>query len=502
MNNNNVIKQVAIYLRKSRDDGDYEDVLSKHRDALVAIANAKGWKYKCYEEVMSGERLIYRAEMQKLLKCLDENLYDAVLVIDIDRLGRGEPKDWGVIKDTFLTSDTLIITPNSTYDLWDEKDDMTFDFKTMLAKYELKKIKERFRNGKIGGAKKGMWTNGSPPYPYIYNREDKKLDVHPEKYRIYRLMMEKYLGGFNLLQIADWLNEEKIPTPYGGKRNKHGWSSVGIRRLLINEIHLGYIIYGRTRNYRGNFQIINKDEWIKVQGDHQPVKTQEEHEAILAKLAENTLQPNRSKAINVAPLSGLLFCSKCGNRMRIKRRKQNGEFVWSTMCVHVNEDGSTCEQTGRRLDDEFNEAIYKRITKIDQESVQTVNEETMRLQEARALLQSKNDELSKTLKAIEKLIELYEEEMVTKQQFSQRKVAHENSIIKIKRDIEKYQIIIAGSKAGVTVEKIEDRIGKFKSVWEKTANNAQRNKAYRSIVHKIIYDRGEDGKVILRVFYK
>lgn len=63
-----------------------------------------------------------------------------------------------------------------------------------------------------------------------------------------------------------------------------------------------------------------------------------------------------------------------------------------------------------------------------------------------------------------KLIELYEEEMITKQQFSQRKEIHENSMIKIKRDIEKYQIIIAGSNVGVTVHKIEDRIQKFKSL--------------------------------------
>jgi site-specific DNA recombinase len=84
----------------------------------------------------------------------------------------------------------------------------------------------------------------------------------------------------------------------------------------------------------------------------------------------------------------------------------------------------------------------------------------------------------------------------------QRKETHENSIIKIKRDIEKYQIIITGSKASVTVEKIEDRIEKFKSIWGTAANNAQRNKAYRSIVHKIIYDRSEDERVTLRVFYK
>ncbi|MEK3723581.1 hypothetical protein [Paenibacillus sp. FSL H8-0034] len=46
------IKHVAVYLRKSRDDGDYEDVLSKHRDILLAIVNSKNWTYRLYEEGM------------------------------------------------------------------------------------------------------------------------------------------------------------------------------------------------------------------------------------------------------------------------------------------------------------------------------------------------------------------------------------------------------------------------------------------------------------------
>ncbi|HWQ41842.1 MAG TPA: recombinase family protein [Desulfosporosinus sp.] len=93
MNHERNIKQVAIYLRKSRDEGEYDDVLAKHRDALLAIANNQGWTYRLYEEIGSGESIAKRKKMQQLLNHVDEGRYDGVLVMDIDRLGRGEHAD-------------------------------------------------------------------------------------------------------------------------------------------------------------------------------------------------------------------------------------------------------------------------------------------------------------------------------------------------------------------------------------------------------------------------
>lgn len=82
-----MIRHVAVYLRKSRDDGEFEDVLSKHRDTLLALVSNKNWTYKLYEEVASGEKIESRKEMQRLLGHVEEQLYDGVVVMDIDRLG-------------------------------------------------------------------------------------------------------------------------------------------------------------------------------------------------------------------------------------------------------------------------------------------------------------------------------------------------------------------------------------------------------------------------------
>ena len=61
----NLIKQVAIYLRKSRDKKEDNDVLSKHRDTL----------YKIYKEIASDERLACRPVIQDMLMAVEDGAY-------------------------------------------------------------------------------------------------------------------------------------------------------------------------------------------------------------------------------------------------------------------------------------------------------------------------------------------------------------------------------------------------------------------------------------------
>ena len=106
MNKQENIKHVAIYLRKSRDESEYDDVLSKHRDTLVAIAEARSWTYTLYEEIDSGESIDKRIKIQQLLAHIEANRYDGVMVMDIDRLGRGNVTDWAIICSALLKSYT------------------------------------------------------------------------------------------------------------------------------------------------------------------------------------------------------------------------------------------------------------------------------------------------------------------------------------------------------------------------------------------------------------
>ncbi|HEY8402071.1 MAG TPA: recombinase family protein, partial [Cytophagaceae bacterium] len=122
------------YLRKSRADLEAEargegETLSKHRRALFRLAKDHNINVtRIFEEIASGESLAHRPEMQKLLDQLEQERPAGVLVMDVDRLGRGNMQEQGLILDTFRRAGTLIITPRKVYDLNNEFDEEYSEF--------------------------------------------------------------------------------------------------------------------------------------------------------------------------------------------------------------------------------------------------------------------------------------------------------------------------------------------------------------------------------------
>lgn len=90
------MNQYAIYLRKSRADLDAEargegETLSKHRAALTEYARRRGlFIAREYAEIISGDSIAARPQMQALLADVKAGMYSGVIVNDVDRLGRGD----------------------------------------------------------------------------------------------------------------------------------------------------------------------------------------------------------------------------------------------------------------------------------------------------------------------------------------------------------------------------------------------------------------------------
>lgn len=136
--------KTCIYLRKSRADEELEkkekvDTLSRHRSTLLEVAKKQNLDIvEIKEEIVSGDSIAKRPKMIQLLEEVENNLYDAVLCMDIDRLGRGDMQDQGKIINTFKQSNTYIVTPDKTYNLNNELDEEMTEFKTFFARRELK----------------------------------------------------------------------------------------------------------------------------------------------------------------------------------------------------------------------------------------------------------------------------------------------------------------------------------------------------------------------------
>ncbi len=67
---------------------------------------------KIFKEIVSGDSISTRPQMQILLAEVEQSIYDGVLVVDIDRLARGDTIDQGIVAQTFKYSIALSTMPS------------------------------------------------------------------------------------------------------------------------------------------------------------------------------------------------------------------------------------------------------------------------------------------------------------------------------------------------------------------------------------------------------
>ena len=312
----------AQYLRKSRmEEGmDTEEVLAKHRKALADFAAAHDIHIiETYYEVVSGESLYARPEMLRLLEDVEEGRYDAVLVMDLDRLSRGRMKDQGIILDAFRDSGTLIVTPEKTYDLSDDLDDEMAEFKTFMSRREYKIINKRLRRGLRQTIQDGCYV-ANAPYGYRKVNVDRKptLEIYEPEAKFVRMMYDLYLQGYGCVSIARHVNA------LGARPHRSAeFTRNSVAHILRNPTFAGKIVWDQKTHIRkgakGNPKHITiynpREKWTIVDGMHPAIISQETYDKVQAMFAGRYI-PSKQDGTVRSPLAGLVRCANCGQRMQ------------------------------------------------------------------------------------------------------------------------------------------------------------------------------------------
>lgn len=119
---NSNMEQYAIYLRKSRKDEEAEamglgETLARHEQLTLDLAKKMNLIIgKIYKEIVSGDSISARPIMQELLQDVEAGMWKGVIVVEVERLARGNTIDQGIVAETFKYSSTKIITPSKIYD--------------------------------------------------------------------------------------------------------------------------------------------------------------------------------------------------------------------------------------------------------------------------------------------------------------------------------------------------------------------------------------------------
>jgi len=234
----------AIYLRKSRSDYEAEEkgeeeTLARHKKILIELSKSKNMKIgKIYKEVVSGENIADRPEMQKLLDDVQEGRWKGVLVVEVERLARGNTKDQGIVSEAFQFSGTKIITPIKIYDPDNEYDQEYFEFGLFMSRREYKIINRRLQRGRIESLKEGKYVGNVSPFGYDRKKLEKQkgFTIIPNHEAIaVKTAFELY--AYQNISIADLVRRLD---EMGFKSRKIGeWTRSSIKDLLRNPVYIG-----------------------------------------------------------------------------------------------------------------------------------------------------------------------------------------------------------------------------------------------------------------------
>ena len=342
------------YDRKSRSDDktlSVEEVLERHAKILedYAIRHLNGPipEENKYKEVASSETIDDRPEMLRLLKAIESPAVKAILVVDVQRLSRGDLEDAGRLIKLLRYTNTYVITPYKIYDLRDEYDRDAFERELKKGNEYLEYFKKIQRQGRLASVKEGNYVGSVAPFGYY--REPIKdgnkivcytLKENKEEADIVRLIFEWYCSErIGVTAICRRLEAMHIKT----KTGKSIWKPSIIFGILENVHYIGCVRWNwrktikviedqEVKNTRPKAQmnseieltktIADVDEYMVFPGKHKGIISDE-----LFKKAQEIKGYNSRERTDTTlknPLSGIMYCS-CGSKIGYNTYVRNGK---------------------------------------------------------------------------------------------------------------------------------------------------------------------------------
>ena len=318
----------VMYLRKSREDIDAEkrgemETLARHERILKGITEEQGLTVaKVYKELVSGETIQDRPEMQQMMKEVYAGKYKGVIVVKPDRLSRGDLENMGYIMNGLKFSGTLLVTPGKTYDVLNNKfDEQMLEMQLFNSKQEYRSIVSRMQEGKMLSIREGNYMGSIPPYGYDIIEPDRwtRTLVPNENAEIVVRMYEWFVNDrMSTTEIIKKLFVMGIPTIRGNAE----WNRATVKEILRNITYTGKIRWARRKTSReldenGNIEKKkrrrNSAQYLVVPGKHPAIISEEMYEK--AQELFCGVVPKRSDTTVINPLAGLMKCGICGRTM-------------------------------------------------------------------------------------------------------------------------------------------------------------------------------------------
>lgn len=508
--------EYVIYLRKSRADIEAEnrgegETLARHRAALLEVAKRQSLLVtQIYPEIVSGETIAARPVMQKLLSEVEQGLWAGVLVMEVERLARGDTIDQGIVAQAFRFSGTKIITPMKTYDPENEFDEEYFEFGLFMSRREYKTITRRMQRGRMASVGEGKFVGSKPPYGYrrvkLEGEKGWTLAPLPDQAEAVRLIFDWYVNGeqrpdgtrerLGYARIAGKLDALRFPTSAGG-----AWSVATIREILTNPAYIGKVRWNRrpqVKHVSGGKLVrerprAREEAVTVVDGLHPAIIAPEIFEAAQVYFRQRLESPTpRGKTIR-NPLAKIVVCGLCGKSM--VRRPYAGGYPDTLLC---NTRG--CPNISVRLDYVEERLIFllgdwlgKYKLEMEAASPTLDNSELRAKKQAIVRL---NSDLEKLETQSDHLHDLLEQGVYTTEVFMERfqKVSEKTGETRerkrtLEAEVQSYEE--RARQKGRDIPKAE----KFLELYRAAGNPKEKNDLLKAVLDKAVYTKTRSGRL-------
>jgi len=486
----------AIYLRKSREDIESEkygegETLARHEKILTTLAEKRNLTIdKIYREVVSGETISERKEMQKLLKDVENEKWTGVLVVEVERLARGDTADQGCVSKAFKYSHTKIITPVKTYDPDNEFDEEYFEFGLFMSRREYKTINRRLQRGREISVSEGKFVGNIAPFGYdrvkLKTSKGYTLSINKDEAPIVKEIFRLYAFESNTINsVAKQLNNMNLKP-----RISDEWTISSVKDILSNPTYIGKIVWNRRKQKKktkNGHLIISRprnQEYLIYDGLHEPIIDNKTWDLVQEKRKQNTPKVKHNNIVQ-NPLVGLVFCEKCGKPMQ-RRPYTKSNKPATLMCSN-----SKCDNISSKLyivENKIIEAlkIWLENYKLNYDIKDNSYTDNNKIIEQS--ISATKKELEKENVKLKKIYDLLENGIYNKDEFINRSKFIKNNIEILENKLKEYNKIL--NKNIKTQNQKETIIPKLENVidlYSKLETAEDKNILLKSILTKVTY---------------
>lgn len=467
------MKHVAIYIRVSTEEQATQgNSLEEQEERLRAYCKAMGWdNVDTFIDDGYSAGTLNRPYLSKMIDGVKENKYSMVITTKIDRLCRNL-LDLLTLIDEFETYKCGYASSSESFDTSTPAGRMVLQILGAFAEFERGRTRERIRDNMRSIARKTDRALSRPCFGY--DVIDGKYVVNEKEAEIVKQIADWMIAGEGALKVAKRLNKIGILTKDG-----NSFTANAVRKLVRRETLYGTLVYNRVTTHKGKQITRPKEEWIITENHHESVldkQTFDKMQTVIDARTTSGKQADNQRWL----LSGIVICDHCGKKMVGRyKKKPSGREYFHYVCTSYTRKAECFHHYIKR--DDLEQVVLDALLNLGAlapGSFGELLEETPFVDELD--IKQLEDKLKKLDSKMQKQIELFEDDEITKDDFRLARDRIETSREQLREQLRS----ATESNSAIAQGKFIDLVDELKSDIQSNNRAAMKN-ALRQLINRV-----------------